>query len=34
MTKLVVFDPSMCCPTGVCGPSVDTVPPRVTADLH
>lgn len=28
-----VFDPSMCCPTGVCGPSVDPVLPRFAADL-
>ncbi|WP_404450682.1 arsenite efflux transporter metallochaperone ArsD [Virgibacillus necropolis] len=23
MTKLEIFDPAMCCSTGVCGPSVD-----------
>lgn len=23
MKKMVVFDPAMCCSTGVCGPSVD-----------
>lgn len=23
MTKVEVFDPTLCCPTGVCGPSVD-----------
>lgn len=23
MKKMVIFDPAMCCPTGVCGPSVD-----------
>lgn len=23
MRKMVIFDPAMCCPTGVCGPSVD-----------
>ena len=33
MTKLAVYDPPMCCSTGVCGPSVDPVLPRVTADL-
>lgn len=31
--KVEVFDPSMCCPTGVCGPSVDPVLPRFAADL-
>ncbi len=33
MTKLSVFDPAMCCSTGVCGPSVDPVMPRFAADL-
>ena len=33
MTKLSVFDPAMCCSTGVCGPSVDPVLPRFAADL-
>ncbi len=28
-----VFDPSMCCSTGICGPSVDPVLPRFAADL-
>ena len=28
-----VFDPSMCCSTGVCGPSVDPLLPRFAADL-
>lgn len=23
MKKMVIFDPAMCCSTGVCGPSVD-----------
>lgn len=23
MKKMVIYDPAMCCPTGVCGPSVD-----------
>ncbi|MDQ1005134.1 hypothetical protein QFZ28_005712 [Neobacillus niacini] len=23
MSKVVIFDPALCCPTGVCGPSVD-----------
>ena len=33
MAKLTVYDPPMCCSTGVCGPAVDPVLPRVTADL-
>ena len=33
MTKLAVYDPPMCCSTGICGPAVDPVLPRVTADL-
>lgn len=28
-----VFDPAMCCSTGVCGPSVDPELPRFAADL-
>lgn len=34
MSKLQVFDPAMCCSTGVCGPSVDPVLPRFSADLE
>ena len=34
MPKLAVFDPAMCCPTGVCGPSVDPALPRFAADLE
>lgn len=33
MTKLAIYDPPMCCSTGVCGPVVDPALPRVTADL-
>jgi AhpD family alkylhydroperoxidase len=29
-----VFDPAMCCSTGVCGPNVDPVLPRFAADLE
>jgi hypothetical protein len=29
-----VFDPPMCCPTGVCGPSVDPELVRFAADLE
>lgn len=33
MTAVRVFDPAMCCSTGVCGPSVDPQLPRFAADL-
>lgn len=33
MTKLAVYDPPMCCSTGICGPAVDPVLPRLAADL-
>ncbi len=33
MTTLRVFDPAMCCSTGVCGPSVDPRLVHFTADL-
>lgn len=34
MTKLQVFDPAMCCSTGVCGPEVDPALVRFSADFH
>ncbi|HEY3323238.1 MAG TPA: arsenite efflux transporter metallochaperone ArsD [Planctomycetota bacterium] len=33
MPKLEVYDPPMCCSTGVCGPNVNPVLPRFAADL-
>lgn len=33
MEKIVAFDPPLCCPTGVCGPSVDPKLSRFAADL-
>ena len=33
MTVLQVFDPPMCCSSGVCGASVDPKLPRFAADL-
>jgi hypothetical protein len=33
MHKLEVFDPPMCCSTGICGPSVDPKLVRFAADL-
>lgn len=34
MKKLEVFDPAMCCSTGVCGADIDPVLPRFAADLE
>lgn len=34
MPKIQVFDPAMCCPTGVCGPAVDPHLVRFAADLE
>ena len=34
MKKLDVYDPPMCCSTGVCGPNVDPVLPRFAGDLE
>ncbi len=33
MTAIHVFDPAMCCSTGVCGPAVDPQLARFAADL-
>ena len=33
MATLQVFDPAMCCSTGVCGPSIDPDLARFAADL-
>ena len=34
MSKLQVFDPAMCCSTGVCGPSVDPALAHFASDLE
>lgn len=34
MPKIQVFDPAMCCSTGICGPAVDPTLPRFAADLE
>ncbi|MBS1813133.1 MAG: arsenite efflux transporter metallochaperone ArsD [Acidobacteria bacterium] len=34
MKKLEVFDPPMCCATGVCGTDINPVLPRFAADLE
>jgi len=31
MSKVEIFEPAMCCPTGVCGPGVDADLLRITA---
>lgn len=33
MKQLQVFDPPMCCSSGVCGPDVDPALPKFAADL-
>lgn len=34
MKRLEVFDPPMCCSTGVCGPSVDPALVQFASDFH
>ncbi len=34
MNRIQVFDPPMCCSTGVCGPTVDPALARFSSDLH
>ena len=34
MPKVQVYDPPMCCSSGVCGPQVDPVLPQFAADLE
>jgi hypothetical protein len=34
MKKMIIFDPAMCCSTGVCGPSVDKDLLRVSTVLN
>jgi len=34
MTKVEVFDPAMCCSTGVCGPSPDTAIVAFAGDIE
>jgi hypothetical protein len=33
MSKVEIFDPALCCPTGVCGPSVDPELTRVATAI-
>jgi hypothetical protein len=34
MGRMTIYDPAMCCPTGLCGPSVDTELLRVSTVLN
>ena len=34
MAKIEVFDPAMCCPTGVCGPKINARLARFASDLE
>jgi hypothetical protein len=34
MKKMIIFDPAMCCSTGVCGPSVDKELLRVSTIIN
>lgn len=34
MKRMVIFEPAMCCPTGVCGPSVDPELLRISTVIN
>jgi len=34
MKTIQVYDPAMCCSSGVCGPDIDPILPQVAAFLH
>ncbi|MBL2347006.1 arsenic metallochaperone ArsD family protein, partial [Klebsiella pneumoniae] len=34
MKKIEIFDPAMCCSTGVCGPSVDSELIRISVAVN
>ena len=34
MKTIQVYDPAMCCSTGVCGPDIDPILPQVAGFLH
>lgn len=34
MKEIKIYDPAMCCSTGVCGPDLDPVLPQVSGFLH
>ena len=34
MTSIQIYDPAMCCSTGVCGPDINPVLPQIAGFLH
>lgn len=34
MKKIEIYDPAMCCPTGLCGPSIDPELTRISMVVH
>lgn len=34
MKKMIIFEPAMCCPTGICGPGVDKELLRISTVLN
>lgn len=34
MKKIEIFDPAMCCPTGICGPGVDPELTRIASAIY
>ncbi|MGE6555610.1 arsenite efflux transporter metallochaperone ArsD [Exiguobacterium artemiae] len=34
MKKIEIYDPAMCCPTGLCGPSIDPELTRMATVVH
>lgn len=34
MSKIEIFDPAMCCPTGICGPAIDPELLRVATTIN
>ena len=34
MRTIQIYDPAMCCSSGVCGPDIDPILPQVAAFLH
>ncbi len=32
--RIEIYDPPLCCPTGICGPEIDPVLPRVASDVE
>ena len=34
MRKIEIFDPAMCCPTGICGPSIDPELIRISVAVN